>query len=227
MGFNIVVPGSIFTKNIGSLIPGGDSLVGYWTFDGTLQDSIVNRVTGVAGTIVGTPSVSDGRIVTNKANGFITDLSVSGEKTFVVISKYSANAMLLGSLNYDAATTTNEGIAVFGGHPLIQLDSASKPTSSKSPDLTKIHFVAGCFGAASNSLFASSGGVITEEVASHTGNLNDAAFLRVGAWGPNNTSLVGTTETYAAMVFDRKLSSNETTNLFIYLKSIFPNIVID
>lgn len=227
MGINIIIPDATFTKNIGSLIPGGDNLVGYWLFKGTLQESIINRISGVAGTLIGAPVVSNGKIATDKAKGFITDVSISGEKTFVVVSKYSANAMLLGSLNYDAATTTNDGIAVFGGHPLIQLDSASKPTSSKSPDLTKIHFVAGCLGANSNSLFASSGGQISEEAASHTGNLNDTAFLRIGGWGPNNTSLVGTADTYAAMAFNKKLSLTEVFNLLDYLKGALPSIAID
>ncbi len=227
MGFNIVVPDATFTKNIGSLIPGGDNLIGYWLFGGTLQESIKNRITGVAGTLIGSPVVSNGKIATDKANGFITDISISGEKTFVVVSKYSSNAVLLGSVNYDAATATNEGIAVFGGKPLIQLDSASKPVSSKSPDLTKIHFVAGCLGSSSNSLYASTGGVATEEVASHTGNLNDTALLRIGGWGVTSTTLVGTAETYAAMVFNKKLSSTEVSDLLAYLKGIFPNITID
>ncbi len=222
MGLNIQLPDVVFTKHIGNLIPVGESLVGYWLFKGTLEESIVNRVTGKSGTVVGNPQVSNGKIATSKANGFITDVAISGEKTFIAVSKFTSAAILLGSINYDGSTTGNEGIAVFGGKPLIQLDGSSKPQSANSPNLDQIHLVAGSIGSTSNSLFVSSNGNLTEETASHTGNLADTSFLRIGAWGVNSTALVGTTETYAALAFNKKLSNTEIIELYEYLLSILP-----
>ncbi|ADX03025.1 hypothetical protein [Acinetobacter baumannii] len=222
MGLNIQLPDVVFTKHIGNLIPSGENLEGYWLFNGTLEESIINRVTGVQGTVVGTPQVSNSKITTDKANGFITDIIISGEKTFVVVAKFTTQAILLSSINYDASSLTNEGIAVYGGKPLVQLDSASRPSSAYLPDLTKVHFVSGSLGLASNSLFVSSDGVLTEEIASHTGSLNDSAALRIGAWGVNSTSIVGSTDTYAALIFNKKLSSTETQELYEYLSSILP-----
>lgn len=228
MGFNIQIPNTTFTKYIGSTVPSGENLIGYWLFDGTQADSIKNRVTGISGALIGNPTVSGDKINTDKANGFITDITISGEKTFIAVAKTTTAAILVSSTNYDAgATATSEGIAVFNSRPMIQLDGASKPQSANLMDLTKIHFIAGSVGSNSNNLFVSAGGALVEETATHTGNLTDSTPLRIGGWGVNSTSLVGSAEVYAVLVFDKKLSSAEVQAVFNFLKHQLKNINID
>lgn len=227
MGLNIEIKGVTFTKKIASLIPASENLIGYWAFDGTLTESIKNKISGVSGTLVGTPTVSGGKINVDKANGFITDVVISGEKTFITIAKTTASAILISSLNYDASTPTNEGIALFGGKPLVQLDGTSKPISANSPDLSKIHLIAGALGSGSNSLFVSAGGNLIEETATHTGNLTDTSPLRIGGWGVNSTALVGSAEVYAVLVYNKKLSTTEVQSVFNYFKTKLSPVVID
>lgn len=227
MGFNIQIPDAIFDKNIGNIIPSGDNLVGYWLFSGTLQESIINRISGISGILVGAPAVSNGKIATDKTKGFITDVAISGEKTFIAIAKFTPASILLSSINYDALPETSDGIAVFDSKPMIQLNSASKPQSANKVNTSNIHFVAGTLGASSNSLYVSKNGLLTKEDASHTESLVDNMKLRIGGWGVNSTSLVGSTETYAAMVFNKKLSALEVQDVFYYLKKTLKDIVVD
>lgn len=221
MGINIQVTDVTFTKKIGLLVPYSSNLVGCWRFNDTLNNSIKNLVTGVAGTLVGAPTILNNRLLADKANGFITDVSVSGEKTFISIAKSSASSILLGSINYDAGVSGNDGIAYYTSKPMVQLDGASKPQSATVVDLNNVHFVAGALGASSNSLYVSKGGILTEGTAMHTGNLSDINLLRIGGWGVNSTSLVGNTETCAALVYNRKLTSAEINEVFNYFKQIF------
>jgi len=229
MGLNIEIKNVTFTKKIASLMPVSENLIGYWAFDGTLAESIKNRISGISGTLVGAPTVSGGKINTDRANGFITDITISGEKTFITVAKTTTSALLVSSRNYDAdvTTTTSEGIAVFNSRPMIQLDGASKPQSANLMDLTKIHFIAGSLGSNSNSLFVSAGGVLVEEAATHTGNLTDTAPLRIGGWGVNSTALVGSAEVYAALVYNKKLSASEAQSVFNYFKTRLSPTVID
>lgn len=226
MGLNIEIKNVTFTKKIGSLIPVSENLIGYWVFDGTLAESIKNKISGVSGTLVGAPTVSAGKINADKANGFITDITISGEKTFITIAKTTAAAMLISSINYDSLVPS-DGISVFNGRPLVQLDSASKPLSANSPDLSKIHLIAGAFGASSNNLFVSSGGSLVEETATHAGNLADVNPLRIGGWGVNSTSLVGSAEVYATLAYNKKLSTAEVQAVFNYFKTKLSPVVID
>lgn len=227
MGLNIEIKNVTFTKKIGSLFPVAENLIGYWSFEGTLAESIKNKISGVSGTLVGAPTVSAGKINTDKANGFITDIAISGEKTFIAIAKTTAAAALISSINYDGSPSGNEGIALFYGKPLIQLDGASKPLSANLPDLSKIHFIAGAIGSSSNSLFVSAGGSLVEETATHAGNLADVNPLRIGGWGVNSTSLVGSVEVYAALVYNKKLSTAEVQSVFNYFKTELSPVVID
>ena len=227
MGLNIEIKGVTFTKKIGLLLPVTDNLIGYWTFDSTLAESIKNKISGVSGTLVGAPTVSGGKINTDKANGFITDISISGEKTFIVVAKSTANAILLSGRNYDEAYMGMEGLAMFTGKPMMLIDGVSRPQSANSPDLSKIHFIAGATGSASNSLYVSKDGVLSEETATHSGFLVDTSFLRIGGWGVNSTTLVGSTETYAALVYNKKLSTTEVQAVFNYFKTKLSPVVID
>lgn len=227
MGLNIEIKNVTFTKKIASLVPVSENLIGYWAFDGVLADGIKNKISGVSGTLVGAPTVSGGKINTDKANGFITDITISGEKTFIAIAKTTASAVLISSVNYDVPTQTNEGISLYNGKPLVQLDSASKPISANSPDLSKIHLIAGALGSGSNNLFVSAGGNLIEETATHTGNLTDTSPLRIGGWGVNSTSLVGSAEVYAALVYNKKLSASEVQSVFNYFKTRLSPTVID
>lgn len=227
MGLNIEIKNVTFTKKIASLMPVSENLIGYWTFDSTLAESIKNKISGVSGTLVGAPTVSGGKINTDKANGFITDISISTEKTFIVVAKSTANAFLLSGRNYDEAYTAVEGVAMFAGTPMMLVDGSSKPQSANFPDLSKIHFIAGATGLASNSLYVSKDGVLSEETATHSGSLVDTSFLRIGGWGVNNTTLVGSTETYAALVYNKKLSTAEVQAVFNYFKTKLSAVVID
>jgi hypothetical protein len=227
MGLNIEIKNVTFTKKIGSLIPVYENLIGYWSFDGTLTEGIKNKISGVSGTLVGAPTVSGGKINTDKANGFITDITISGEKTFIVVAKSTANAILLGGRNYDDSYIAVEGVAMFAGKPMVLIDGSSKPQSANLPDLSKIHFIAGATGLTSNSLYVSKGGVLSEETATHSGSLVDTSFLRIGGWGVNSTILVGSTETYAALVYKKKLSTAEVQAVFNYFKTKLSHVVID
>lgn len=229
MGLNIQIKDAVFTKSIGLLLPFSSNLVGYWTFNSTRDEAIKNNVTGVVGTLVGNPIVSDGKIATDRANGFITDIAISGEKTFITIAKTSSAAVLLSSTDYDrTGTPTSEGIAVFNSAPIVQLNGASNPKALGVVNLNTIHFIAGALGVSSNSLYVSSGGALQETVGSaHNGSLDDPNKLRIGGWGVVSTALVGSTETYAALVYNKKLSATEVQTVFDYLKREFGSVVID
>lgn len=227
MGLNIEIKNVTFTKKIGSLLPVAENLIGYWAFDETLAESIKNKISGVNGTLVGAPTVSAGKINTDKANGFITDITISGEKTFIAIAKTSAAAVMISSINYDGPTSGNEGVAVFNSKALAQLNGAGSPTSANIIDLTKTHFFAAAFGASSNGLFVSAGGGLVEETATHAGNLADVNPLRIGGWGVTSTSLVGSAEVYAALAYNKKLSAAEVQSVFNYFKTKLSPVVID
>lgn len=227
MGLKIEIKNVTFTKKIATLMPVTENLIGYWSFEGTITEGIKNKISGISGMLVGDPTVSGRKISTDKANGFITDITISGEKTFITIAKSTANAILLGGRNYDDSYMGVEGIAMFAGKPMMLVDGASKPQSANSPDLSKIHFIAGATGSASNSLYVSKDGVLSEETATHSGSLVDTSFLRIGGWGVNSTTLVGSTETYAALVYNKKLSTAEVQAVFNYFKTKLSPVVID
>lgn len=227
MGLNIEIKNVTFTKKIGSLIPVSENLIGYWSFDGTLTEGIKNKISGVSGTLVGAPTVSAGKINTDKANGFITDISISTEKTFVVVAKSTANASLLSSVNYDIPSTFTDGLIMFGQKATVQMDGQIKLQKPDLIDINKIHFMAASMGVSGTGLFVSNAVGGLDELTTTAGNLTDVNPLRIGGWGASSSSMIGSTETYAALVYNKKLNASEVQSVFNYFKTRLSPVVID
>ncbi|HDJ7835209.1 TPA: hypothetical protein PRO12_003026 [Acinetobacter baumannii] len=227
MGLSIEIKNVTFTKKIRLLVPVSENLIGYWIFNDSLDDGIKNKVSGVSGTLVGAPTVSAGKINADKANGFITDITISGEKTFITIAKSSANAVLLGSTNYDNTSSIYDGLMVYQQKATVQMDSNIRLQKPAVIDISKIHFMAASMGVSGVGLFVSNAVGGLEELTSPAWGLTDNNPLRIGGWGVDSKTLVGSTEVYAALVYNKKLSTAEVQSVFDYFKAKLNFIAID
>lgn len=227
MGLNIKIKDAIFTKKIDFFVPASENLVGYWTFEGALADGIRNKVTGISGTIIGSPTVSDGKIITNNLNGFLTDISVPGEKTIISISKRDASlaTQLIGTHNYASVKLPTTQLSFVRGYPYLQISAQNTVTGTSGSNASLNHFVAGAIGSTSNSLYLSKDGTLFETTANHSLNILDFGYFRIG--GVGGTYAPGTAETYAVLVYDKKLSTAEVQTVFDFLKDSLTGITIN
>lgn len=207
-------------------MPSGENLVGYWLFDDDLSTSKRNKVTDVDATEIGTPTIASGALLTDKSNGLITDIRQSGEKTFIVVSKFSIASQPIGSVDRDNPKREEEGIFTFIGELYSLIDGVARTKSTTKPTLTKINFVASAFGTTETDLYlASDTGLIKSTDATY-GSLEDRNPIRLGAWGVTQTDLVGTSNLYAALVYNKKLSQVEIQEVYDYLINKLNTIAI-
>lgn len=226
MGLNIQIQGVTFIKKIGSLMPSGDNLVGYWLFNNDLTTSKRNKITGVDATVVGTPTIVNGALLTDKTKGLITDVTQGGEKTFIVISKFSGSSQPIGSLDRDNAKGGEDGIYTYNGALFSFIDGTARTKSTTSPTQTKVNFVASAFGDTETDLYLADGDGLIKTTGDTIGSLTDQNPIRLGAWGATQTAVVGTSNLYAALVYNKKLSQVEIQEVYDDLKNKLNTIVI-
>lgn len=228
MGLNISIQGANFTHFISTLIPAGENLAGHWSFSKGLTEGIKNKVTGVSGTLIGAPTVANGKIIADKANGFITDVNLGSEKTFIVIVKSTGTSIPLGSIDYDTAAGFNpsDSLMVYNSRPVIHLNGNIDVQAANTINLNTVHFIAGTLATTGNTLYVSSNGVLSKKVGgAHTG-LSDPYNLRIGGWGVVSTTIVGTAEVYEALAFNKALSETEIQRVLDYFKNELAGTVI-
>lgn len=207
-------------------MPSGDNLVGFWLFNNDLTTSKRNIITGVDATVVGAPTIVDGALLTDKTKGLITDITQSGEKTFIVISEFSGGSQPIGSLDRDSVKNEEEGIYTYVGRLYSFIDATARITSTTNPTLTKINFVASAFGASETDLYLADGDGLIKTTGATSGSLTDRNPIRLGAWGATQTAVIGTSDLYAALIYNKKLSQVEIQEVYDNLKNKLNTIVI-
>ena len=229
MGLQINIESARFNKMIDSTIPAGKYLRGYWDFSSDdISLGATNKVTGVEGALVGNPTMSNGAINIDKANGLVTDLQMDGEKTFVTVARTSTRCVTLGSRNYDDADEplNNEGIGVFDRQAFVQMDAGIVARGDIYTDLTQNHFVAGVIENGKATVYWSDVGSLQSNSSTTTKSTDDPNNLRIGGWGVESTALIGSGSVYTAMAFDKALNADEIQRLFSYLSSSM-SVIID
>lgn len=204
-------------------MPSGDNLVGYWLFNDDLTTSKRNKITGVDATIVGTPIVVDGVLLTDTTKGLITDVIQSGEKTFIVICKFNGNSQPIGSMDRLNPKNEEEGLYFYAGSLYSFVDGNARTKSTTSPTSTKINFFASAFGTSETDLYLADGEGLIKTTGATIGSLVDQNPIRLGAWG---YTLAGTSNLYAALVYNKKLSQAEIQEVYDDLRNKLNTIVI-
>lgn len=237
MGLNIQIKSATFTRYIGSTvvnpvdpvpvdptappIPFATNLKGYWKFDRAIASAVENQVTGVMGTLIGNPSTSGNKLLANNASGFNTNLSLTGQKTLIVISRplTPASAPLLATTDYAVGATGSEGLFVISDYVFIRRNSANYSTAAK-VSTTLPSFIAASMSSTQNIAVFKNGSVLKAFTSPATTGLDDVGKFRIGGWDTANaTPTDRATETYLAMIYDRALTFAEIQSVYDYLKT--------
>ncbi len=223
MGVNIRANNAVFTKSLGLLLPFKNNLVGYWNFSKGLEEGRKNQVTGNKATLAGSPTVVDGSLRTDRSNGLLTDITLSGPKTYVAISASadaSPNGIIVGSMVYETTSSgSQDGLVFLSGTVLTQVDRGGTGARLMVGVVSPItpYLVAGTIGVGTSGAYLRNANTSQSAELAITGDPFDNKPVQIGGWSPSKATLDGSIKVYSVLLYNRVLSSAEIDELYQYL----------
>lgn len=223
MGVNIQDKNAVFTNVIGSIIPFAEKLKGYWGFDtDDINIALTNKADGIKATLIGSPTLANGKLLADDKNGILTNITMQSDKTFIVITKVTGSSVVFGSTEYKTGQVGADfdSIGVISTNPFVQKNGTLTPRSLKTLPASP-SFIAGAIGSATNSLFTITNKLVVTETASHTTSNIATAKLRICGTAPLGGGLGGSAEVFCALAYEGKLTPIQIQEVYNYLSNRF------
>lgn len=196
------------TASFGSnTLPDFDNVLGEWWLGGTLADSVVNQITGVSGTVFGSPSVTGGYMTVATGdvpahNGIETDIVTPSNLTVVALVRRIAGKLVAfgnpNSMNWTLSHTSTK-IGMDNGAYSVNTDQAY--VVPETPPLFTFVMGVSTLGNKSKIYKVTEAGTTQDEAGATSGiqTTRPNSLIRIGGGGDVNNTGIGDIAAFAVI----------------------------